>query len=61
MDFTCKARCILNGHKSPDPRGGSTYDVVVSREIVCIVFTYTDLNGTNVFDANIRNTYLQSP
>ena len=57
MDFTMKARWVLDGHKTPNPIG-STYAVVVSIESVQIAFT---LNGLNVFAANIINAYLQTP
>ena len=39
MDFTRKARWILDGHKTPDP-DGSTFAGVVSRESVQIAFAY---------------------
>ena len=39
MDFTRKARWVLDYHKTPDPIG-STYAGVVSRESVRIAFTY---------------------
>ena len=38
MDFTRKARWVLDGHKTPDPVG-SKYAGVVSRENVRIAFT----------------------
>ena len=60
MDFTRKARWVLDGHKTPDPIG-STYAGVVSRESVHIAFTYEALNGLDVFAADIRNAYLQAP
>ena len=60
MDFTRKARWVLDGHKTPDPIG-STYAGVVSRESVHIALTYAALNDLNVFAANIRNAYLQAP
>ena len=60
MDFTRKARWVLDGHKTPDPIG-STHAGVVSRESVCIALTYAALNDLNVFAANIRNAYLQAP
>ena len=44
MDFTRKARWVLDGHKSPDPVG-SKYAGVVSRESVRIAFTYAALNA----------------
>ena len=60
MDFTRKARWVLDGHKTPDPIG-STYAGVVSRESVHIALTYAALNDLDVFAANIRNAYLQAP
>ena len=60
MDFTRKARWVLDGHKTADPVG-STYAGVVSRESVRIAFTYAALNGLDVFAADIRNAYLQAP
>ena len=47
MDFTRKARWVLDGHKTPDPVG-SKYAGVVSRESVRIAFTYAALNGIDV-------------
>ena len=60
MDFTRKARWVLNSHKTLDPIG-STYAGVVSRESVHIAQTYAALNDLNVFAANIWNAYLQAP
>ena len=60
MDFTRKARWVLDGHKTPDPIG-STYAGVVSRESVRIAFTYAALNDLDVCAADIRNAYLQAP
>ena len=60
MDFTRKARWVLNGHKTLDPIG-STYAGVVSRESVCIALTYAALNDLDVFAGNIQNAYLQAP
>lgn len=60
MDFTRKARWVLDGHKQPNPEL-STYAGVVSRESVRIAFTYAALNGLNVCAADIQNAYLQSP
>ena len=60
MDFTRKARFVLDGHKTPDPIG-STYAGVVSRESVRIAFTYAALNGLDVFAGDIQNAYLQAP
>ena len=53
MDYTCKARWVLDGHKNPNPIG-STYDGVVS-------FTYAALNGIEVCEIDIRSVYLQAP
>ena len=47
MDFTRKARLVLDGHKTPDPVG-SKYAGVVSRESVRIAFTYAALNALDV-------------
>ena len=60
MDFTRKARWVLDGHKTPDPVG-STYAGVVSRESVRIAFTYAALNGLDICAGDIRNAYLQAP
>ena len=60
MDFTRKARWVLDGHKCADPFG-STYAGVVSRDSVRIALTYAALNDLNVCAADIRNAYLQAP
>eukprot|EP00957_Ditylum_brightwellii_P192087 14622560-Ditylum_brightwellii.AAC.1 len=60
MDFTRKARWVLDGHKTAAP-DGSTYAGVVSRESVRIALTYAALNGLGVTAADIRNAYLQAP
>jgi hypothetical protein len=60
MDFSRKARWVLDGHLTPDPVG-STYAGVVSRESVRIAFTYAALNNLDVCAADIRNAYLQAP
>ena len=60
MDFTRKARWVLDGHKMPKPTG-LTYVGVVSRESVHIAFTYATLEGLDVCAADIRNVYLQAP
>ena len=59
MDFTRKARWVLDGHKTPDPIG-STYAGVVSRESVRIALTYAALNELDVFAADIQNAYLRA-
>ena len=60
MDFTRKAWCVLDRHKTPD-HIGSTYAGVVSHESVQIAFIYTALNRLDVCTADIQNTYLQAP
>eukprot|EP00957_Ditylum_brightwellii_P178146 13568842-Ditylum_brightwellii.AAC.1 len=60
MDFTRKARWVLDGHKTPNVNI-STYAGVVSRESVRIAFTYAALNKLDVCDADIQNTHLQAP
>ena len=60
MDFTRKARWVLDGHKTPDIVG-LMYAGVVSRESIRIAFTYAALNGLDIFAADIRNAYLQAP
>ena len=60
MDFTRKARWVLDGHKTPDLIG-STYVGVVSRETVQIALTYAALNDLDVFTADIWNAYIQAP
>ena len=60
MEFTRKARWVLNGHKIPDPVG-TTFAGVVSRESIQIAFTYAALNGLDILTADIRNAYLQPP
>jgi hypothetical protein len=53
MDFTGKARWVLDGHITPNPIG-STYAGVVLRESVQIAFTYAALNGLDVFATEHR-------
>ena len=60
MDFTRKARWVLDGHKTADPII-STYAGVVSRESVRIALTCAALNKLNICAADIRNAYLQAP
>ena len=59
MDFTRKARWVLDGHKTLDLIG-STYAGVVSRESVHIALTYAALNDLDVFAAKIWNACLQA-
>ena len=60
MDFTRKARWVLDGHKCEDPYG-STYAGVVSRDSVRIGLTYAMLNDLEVCAVDIRNAYLLAP
>ena len=60
MDFTRKARWVLDGHKTEAPNI-STYAGVVSRESVRIALTYAALNDVDICAADIRNAYLQAP
>eukprot|EP00957_Ditylum_brightwellii_P130636 9965706-Ditylum_brightwellii.AAC.1 len=60
MDFTRKARWVLDGHRTPTTNI-STYAGVVLRESVHIAFTYAALNKLNVRAADIQNAYLQAP
>jgi hypothetical protein len=57
MDFTRKARWVLDGHKTANPIG-STYAGVVSRESVWIALTYAALSELDVMAVDIRNAYL---
>ena len=60
MDFTQKARWVLDGHKTSTPEG-TTFAGVVSRKSVQIIFVYAALNGIAIYAADIRNAYLQAP
>jgi hypothetical protein len=59
MDFTRKARWVLDCHKLPTPEG-PTCAGVVSKESVRIALTYAALNGLEVCAADIRNAYVQA-
>ena len=52
MDFTRKARWVLDGHKCEAPTI-SSYAGVVSRESIRIVLTYAARNDVDVFAADI--------
>ena len=54
MDFTQKARWVLDGHCQGQPEG-STYAGVVSQESVRIALTNAALNKLDVIAGNIRN------
>ena len=60
MDFTRKARWVLDGYKTLDLIG-STDAGVVSIESVHIALTYAALNDLDVFAVDIWNAYLQAP
>ena len=57
MDFTRKARYVLDGHKTEAP-DISTYAGVVSKESIRIALTYAALNGLDVCAADIQNAYI---
>ena len=60
MTLEPKARWVKDGHKTTILEW-STFAGVVSRESVCIAFTYAALNGLPVCTADIQNAYLQAP
>ena len=60
MDFTRKARWVLDGHKMADPIGPSFAGVDL-RESIRIAFMYAALNAQQVFAADICNADLQVP
>ena len=59
MDFTWKARWVLDSHKTPDPIG-SMCAGVVSRESARITFAYAALNGLDVCAADILSGFYYS-
>ena len=59
MNFTCNARCVKDGHWTPDPIT-SSYAGVVSRENVCITLTHDTLNVIETLATDICNAYLQA-
>ena len=50
MDFTRKARCVLDSHKTPNSTI-SAYANEMSRNSIRIAFTYADLNNVDVCEA----------
>ena len=60
MDFTHKAIFVKNGHLNPDPID-SNFSGVVFRDSVRIIFTYTALNGLDIYAADLKSAYLQAP
>ena len=60
MDFSRKARWVLDGHRSAD-HIGYTYAGVVSRDSVRIALTYASLTDIDVLAADIQDAYLQAP
>ena len=60
MTLERKARWVMDGHRTPEPKN-STFAGVVSRESIRIALTYASLNGLSVWEAGIQNTYLQDP
>ena len=61
LDLRRKARWVLDGHKTPDVLGESTFAGVVSRDSVRILMTYAALNELDLCAADILNAYLQAP
>ena len=57
MNLTYKARIVAYGNRSEN-RVRTTYEVVVSRETVSIVLTYSDLNGLDIISDDIQNSYI---
>ena len=51
--FTCKCWCVKDVHWKPDPLT-SSYNGIVSRQIVRIALTYADLLGIEKMAADIR-------
>ena len=60
MDFTRKARWVLDVHRNTSPEG-STYAGIVSRKSVRIAFTYASINDVDVWACYIQNAYLKAP
>ena len=60
MDFTRKARWVLDGNKQASP-GASTHAGVVSRESVRIDFTHGALNDVEIWACDAQNAHLQAP
>ena len=60
MVFTCKNWWVKYGNKTSDP-DQYTYAGFVSRDSVHIALTYDLLNGVDVVEADINNSYLQAP
>ena len=60
MEFTCKAIWVKDRRKNSEP-DQSTYACVVLRDSVRIAPIYAALNGIDVMEADIKNSYLQAP
>ena len=58
MDFTSKARWVLDSHNTSTPIG-SMYAGVVSRDSFSIALTYATLNDLDICAAEIRNSDLK--
>ena len=57
MDFQRKTRFVANGAKTPNSTS-TNYAGVVSRETVCIAFTYAAFSDLNIMSSDIWNAYL---
>ena len=60
IDFTRKARWVMDGHRKADPLE-TNYAGVVSRDSVRIAFTLATMNGLDICTADIQNAYIQVP
>lgn len=58
INFTRKARWVLDRHKNISPEG-SAYTGVIYRHSAIIAFAHAALNGVDVFVADIRNAHLK--
>ena len=57
MYFPQKARLVVYGHTTTNPRG-STYVYVLSRETVIIDLNYAALMGLDIMATGIHNSYI---
>ncbi len=60
MDFSRKARLVVNGAKTEAP-AALTYSSVVSRDSVRLAFLIAELNDLDVMACDIGNAYLNAP
>jgi len=60
LDLTRKARYVAGGHWTDLPTQ-VTYSSVVTRESVCIAFTFAASNNLDILSTDVDNAYLQAP